>query len=84
MEQLDVIVVGAGISGISAAVHLSRSCPQKQVCILERREKIGVLGICQSIQAFYPTATRTPQAFRLSRGTRKSLFGRPVDYAVPQ
>ena len=41
MEQLDVIVVGAGISGISAAVHLSRSCPQKQLCILERRENIG-------------------------------------------
>lgn len=41
MERLDVIVVGAGISGISAAVHLARSCPQKKIAMLERRENIG-------------------------------------------
>lgn len=41
MEHLDVIVVGAGISGISAAVHIEKACPDKSVGILERREKIG-------------------------------------------
>lgn len=41
MEHLDVIVVGAGISGISAAVHLAQACPDKNVGILERRETIG-------------------------------------------
>ena len=41
MEHLDVIVVGAGISGISAAVHLSQSCPKKKIAMLERRENIG-------------------------------------------
>ena len=41
MEHLDVIVVGAGISGISAAVHLDQACPDKSVGILERRENIG-------------------------------------------
>ena len=41
MEHLDVVVVGAGISGISAAVHLSKACPDKSVSILERRENIG-------------------------------------------
>ena len=41
MEHLDVIVVGAGISGISAAVHLEKACPEKSVGILERRENIG-------------------------------------------
>ncbi|NCF44307.1 MAG: NAD(P)-binding domain-containing protein [Proteobacteria bacterium] len=41
MEHLDVIVVGAGISGISAAVHLGKACPDKSVAILERRENIG-------------------------------------------
>ena len=41
MEHLDVIVVGAGISGISAAVHLDQACPDKTVGILERRENIG-------------------------------------------
>ena len=41
MEHLDVVVVGAGISGISAGVHLSRACPQQRVAILDRRESIG-------------------------------------------
>ena len=41
MEHLDVIVVGAGISGISAAVHLENACPGKSVGILERRDTFG-------------------------------------------
>ena len=41
MEHLDVIVVGAGISGISATVHLTRAFPQKKITMLERRENIG-------------------------------------------
>ena len=41
LEHLDVVVVGAGISGISAAVHLSEACPNKSVGILERRDSIG-------------------------------------------
>ncbi len=41
MEHLDVIVVGAGISGISATVHLARAFPQKKITMLERRENIG-------------------------------------------
>ena len=41
MEHQDVIVVGAGISGISAVVHLARAFPQKEISILEQRENIG-------------------------------------------
>ena len=41
MEHQDVIVVGAGISGISAVVHLEQSFPQKEISILEQRENIG-------------------------------------------
>lgn len=37
----DVIVVGAGISGIGAAVHLSERCPDRTFIILEGREDIG-------------------------------------------
>jgi cation diffusion facilitator CzcD-associated flavoprotein CzcO len=36
-----VLVVGAGISGISAACHLARSCPEKRFTVLERRERLG-------------------------------------------
>jgi monooxygenase len=41
MEHFDVIVVGAGISGIGAAYHLQRNCPGLTYAILEGRPDIG-------------------------------------------
>ena len=41
MEHVDVIVVGAGLSGIGAACHLKMECPEKSVVILEGREVMG-------------------------------------------
>jgi len=40
-ECLDMIIVGAGISGIGMAVHMQRDCPDKRFAILERRDQIG-------------------------------------------
>jgi monooxygenase len=40
-EHFDVLVVGAGLSGIGAAYHLQRECPQKRFIILEARETLG-------------------------------------------
>jgi monooxygenase len=40
-EFVDVVIVGAGISGISAAWHLQDRCPEKSYVILERRENLG-------------------------------------------
>ena len=37
----DVIVIGAGISGIGAAYNLQKSCKTKSYCILEGRDNIG-------------------------------------------
>jgi len=37
----DVLIVGAGISGISAACHLMMECPSKTFAILEAREALG-------------------------------------------
>jgi monooxygenase len=39
--QVDTIIVGAGLSGISAAYHLQKHCPQKTYLILEGRDAIG-------------------------------------------
>ena len=40
-EELDVLIVGAGISGIDGAYHLQKRCPNKSYAILEARERIG-------------------------------------------
>ncbi len=40
-EHVDVLIVGAGLSGVGAACHLQRSCPRKSFAILEAREAIG-------------------------------------------
>ena len=37
----DVIIVGAGISGISAAYYLQDLCPNKSFAMLEARSSIG-------------------------------------------
>jgi monooxygenase len=41
MEHVDVVIVGAGLSGIGAACHLRRECPEKSFTILEARDAIG-------------------------------------------
>ncbi len=40
-EHVDVVVVGAGLSGIGAACHLQRRCPDRSYVILEARDRIG-------------------------------------------
>ncbi|MEO2169759.1 MAG: NAD(P)/FAD-dependent oxidoreductase, partial [bacterium] len=41
MEHFDVIIVGAGLSGIAAGYHLQTKCPDRSYAILERRDAIG-------------------------------------------
>lgn len=41
IEHLDVLIVGAGISGICTAYYLQTRCPQKSFTLLEGREAIG-------------------------------------------
>jgi monooxygenase len=40
-DHVDVLIVGAGLSGIGAACHLRRRCPGKTFAILEARGTIG-------------------------------------------
>jgi cation diffusion facilitator CzcD-associated flavoprotein CzcO len=40
-EHVDVVIVGAGISGIGAGYHLGKNCPKKSYLILEGRDDIG-------------------------------------------
>ena len=40
-ETFDVVIVGAGISGIGMAAHLAMQCPGKSYVVLDRREQLG-------------------------------------------
>jgi cation diffusion facilitator CzcD-associated flavoprotein CzcO len=41
VEHVDVLIVGAGVSGVGAACHLARACPDKSYLVLERRQRMG-------------------------------------------
>jgi monooxygenase len=40
-EDLDVLIVGAGVSGVGMGSALKSRCPDKQLVILERRHAVG-------------------------------------------
>jgi cation diffusion facilitator CzcD-associated flavoprotein CzcO len=40
-KHYDVLIAGAGISGIAAAYHLQTNCPDKSFALLEGRDAIG-------------------------------------------
>jgi monooxygenase len=40
-EHFDVLIVGAGLSGVGGACHLTMNCPGKTYAVLEARERLG-------------------------------------------
>ncbi|MEI9992374.1 MAG: NAD(P)/FAD-dependent oxidoreductase [Rhizomicrobium sp.] len=40
-EHFDVLIVGAGISGVGGAYHLSKQCPDRSFVVLESLESFG-------------------------------------------
>ena len=41
VEHFDILIVGAGISGVGSAYHLQQQCPDKSFVILETQETFG-------------------------------------------
>ena len=41
MDHVNVIIVGAGLSGVGAAAHLVENCPEKTFTLLEGRAAVG-------------------------------------------
>ena len=41
MNHFDLVIIGAGLSGIGAACHLTRNQPNKTFSIIESREAMG-------------------------------------------
>ncbi len=40
-ENYDIVIIGAGLSGIGAAVHVGKDCPNKSLALFESRDDIG-------------------------------------------
>ena len=40
-QHFDVLIVGAGISGVGGAYHLTKQCPNKSFVVLETQESFG-------------------------------------------
>lgn len=40
-DTLDVLIIGAGLAGIGAAVHVRQHCPQHRLALLEARPRLG-------------------------------------------
>ena len=40
-EYFDVLIVGAGISGVGAAYHMTQQCPGKSFVVLESQDSFG-------------------------------------------
>ena len=40
-DHLDVLIVGAGLSGIGAGYHVQHNCPSKSFAIFEARDDVG-------------------------------------------
>ena len=72
IEQVDVLIVGAGISGIGAAYYLQKEHPGRTYAILEARARPGVRGTCSDIPGSVRTPTCTPSATSSSRGATRS------------
>ena len=67
-EHFDVLIVGAGISGVGAAYHLTQQCPATSFVVLERRKVSAAPGSPTATRASAPTATCTLSAIASSPG----------------
>ncbi len=78
-DHVDVLIVGAGLSGINAAYYLQTRCPAKQYAILEGPGTIGGTWDVFRFQGVAPTPTCTlGYAFRPWR-RRKGDRRRAID-----
>ena len=59
-EHVDVLIIGAGLSGIGAAAHLVKDLPGTTYAILERRAASGGTWLAFWSTAFFAVLSAKP------------------------
>ena len=65
-KHLDVVIVGAGLSGIDAAAHIAKAFPGRNYAVLEQRHELG--GTWSLFK--YPGIRSDSDMFTLGYGVR--------------
>ena len=86
-EHVDVIVVGAGISGIGTGYHLQTRCPDRSYMILEGRSAMGGTWDLFRYPGIRSDSDMHTLGFaldpRLCRGNGEGIRDRPQDPLRP-
>ena len=67
-EHFDVLIVGAGISGVGGAYHLTTQCPGTSFVVLETQESFGGTWITHKYPGIRSDSDFTPSATASSPG----------------
>ena len=78
-EHFDVVIVGAGISGVGGAYHLTKQCPGTSFVVLESRESFGGTWIAHRYPGIRSDSdsTRSATASSLDRHADRNCGGDP-------
>ncbi len=81
MSSFDIIIIGAGLAGLSTAYHLSKSCSAK-ILILEKEKKLGLHASGRNA-GLLRQAVAVPSFIPLIQATLGALQNPPEDWPQP-
>src|SRR3954453_16703200 len=68
-EHFDVVIAGAGISGVGAAYHLTAQCPGTSFVVLETQESVGGTWLTHKYPGIRSDSDLLPSGYRFKPWT---------------